>query len=79
MNTESLEATVFTQHHSDINGHGVWHYLIATPIGRFNVVDYEAEGQEIVRREYGEDCERAEKAYRSACKKALSFKPYARS
>ena len=73
------EAKLFTQSHADINGHGVWHYLIDTPIGQINVVEYEGIGQEIKRFLFDGNHDKAERKYKAACRAVCEMKPYART
>ena len=39
--TMEYNAKIYTQNESKINGRGVWHYLIDTPIGQIHVIGYE--------------------------------------
>ena len=55
----------FTQAESKVNGRGVWHYMIATPIGNFNIVEYEQVSKELKRFMFDGWYEKAEKKYQS--------------
>lgn len=44
-----LWAKLYQQNHSVINGRGVWHYLLDTSLGQFNVVEYEQKDMSLKR------------------------------
>jgi len=67
-----------TKMESEINGHGVWYYVIESPIGQIDIVEYEAEGQEIKRFLF-DRIDSAEKKYYAICKKVLTLKPYVKN
>lgn len=67
----------FTQSESSINGRKVWHYLVSTPIGQINVVQYEQGGKkmhEIKTFLFEERYDAAERKYASIVKGILSGK-----
>lgn len=69
-----MEARVFTQHTSTINGRSVWHYLIDTPLGNINVVQYEQASKEIKTFLFEEGYDEAEAKYGKLCKGILNGK-----
>ncbi len=58
-----METGFFTQNESRVNGRGVWHYMITTPIGNFNIVEYEQPGKDLKRFMFDERYEKAERKY----------------
>ena len=70
----SQECTMYTKSQSEINGRGIWHYMIETPIGRFNVVEYEEPSMQIKRFVYDEQQEIAEQQYKRIAHKMVSGK-----
>ena len=64
----------YTQQHNTINGRGVWHYLIDTPIGHIHVVEYEQQSRELVRFIIDADNDKAERKFTSICKGILNGK-----
>ena len=70
MNT--YECRIYEQQHSTINGFGVWHYLIDTPIGQFHVVEYEKPDKELKRIIIDGNNDLAERKYNSICRGILN-------
>ena len=66
-----MEAKVYTQAYSTINGRSVWHYLIDTHLGHIHVVEYEQETMEIKRFLFDGDNDAAEKKYKAILRKLL--------
>lgn len=66
-----MEAKVYTQAHSTINGRGVWHYLIDTPIGYIHIVEYEQKTMELKRFLFDGDNDAAERKYNTTIRKML--------
>jgi hypothetical protein len=67
-------AKLYTQNGSKINGRGVWHYLIDTPIGQIHVVEYENPRKELIRFLIDSDLGKATLKYNTICKKILAGK-----
>ena len=65
---------LYTQQHNTINGRGIWHYLIDTPIGHIHVVEYESQSRELFRFLIDQDNEKAERKFASICKSILNGK-----
>lgn len=74
METGSNIAGFFQQNSSTINGRGVWHYLISTPIGQINVVQYEQKDKTIKSFLFEGHYDKAEAKYESLCKGILTGK-----
>lgn len=68
------EAKFYTQEHATIYGHGVWHYLITTPIGQFHVVEWEGAGMQIGRKIIEDDNASAERLFKKKCTDLLNGK-----
>ena len=66
-----MESKLYQQNHAEINGFNVWHWLIDTPIGQYNVVQYEAKGKEIIETVIPHDYEKAERLFNRYCNKVL--------
>lgn len=66
----------YTQQHNIINGHGVWHYLVSTPIGDIHIVEWEGKGMELDRVIIYADNEKAERKFNAVCKAMLSGKMF---
>ena len=64
----------YTHNIATICGRNIWHYLIDTPIGQFNVVEYEQPSREIKRFIIDGNYYKAEKKFYSICKSILSGK-----
>ena len=64
----------YTQQHNIINGRGIWHYLIDTPIGQIHVVQYEAPSMEITRFIIDGNNDKAERKFANICKGILNGK-----
>lgn len=62
-----MEAKVYTQKESRINGYGVWLYLIATPMGNIFWLEYEGQGMLLHQKLFLDDLEAAEKEYERVC------------
>jgi len=67
-------AKLYTQNESKINGRGVWHYLIDTPIGQIHVVEYENTQKELIRFLIDSDQEKAAAKYNAICKNIVAGK-----
>ena len=65
---------LYTQQHSTINGYGIWHYMIDSPIGNIHIVEWESVGHELKRVIIDENNEKAEKKYNSILKKMIDGK-----
>jgi ureidoglycolate hydrolase len=63
-----METGFFTQQESRVNGRGVWHYLVHTPIGDFNIVEYEQRSKELKRFIFDGWYEKAERKYQNIIK-----------
>lgn len=68
----SYECRIYTQQHSTINGTGVWHYLIDTPICQIHVVEYEKPDKELKRIIIDGDNKAAERKYNCLCRAILN-------
>ena len=64
---EELWSKLYLQNHAEINGREIFHYLIQTSIGNFNVVEYETPSKEIKRFMLDEDYEGAERKFKACC------------
>ena len=64
----------YTQHHNVINNRSIWHYLIETPIGQINIVQYEQPSLEIKRFLFDGHYDKAERKFYSICQGILSGK-----
>lgn len=69
-----METGFFTQNESKVNGRCVWHYMIATPIGNFSIVEYEQIGGELRRFMFDGRYEKAERKYAQIVKGIASGK-----
>lgn len=58
-----LWAKLYQQNHSVINGRGIWHYLLDTSLGQFNVVEYEQKDLALKRYFIENDNSKAEKKF----------------
>ena len=67
-------AKLYTQNESKINGRGVWHYLIDTPIGQIHVVEYENTQMELTRFLIDSNLEKATAKYNAICKNIVAGK-----
>jgi hypothetical protein len=67
-------AKLYTQNESKINGRGVWHYLIDTPIGQIHVVEYENPQKELIRFLIDSNLEKATAKYNAICKNIIAGK-----
>ena len=67
-------AKLYTQNESKINGRGVWHYLIDTPIGQIHVVEYENPQMELTRFLIDSNLEKATLKYNAICKNIVAGK-----
>jgi hypothetical protein len=67
-------AKLYTQNESQINGRGVWHYLIDTPIGQIHIVEYENPQKELIRFLIDNNLKKATLKYNNICKKILAGK-----
>lgn len=57
---------------SEINGRGVWYYLIRSPIGEIRVVQYEQHPEPaLVTRVFYYDGAKAERYYKAVCRKMV--------
>lgn len=65
-------AKLYTQNESKINGRGVWHYLIDTPIGQIHVVEYENTQMELIRFLIDSNMEKARAKYNAICKNIVA-------
>jgi hypothetical protein len=65
-------AKLYTQNESKINGRGVWHYLIDTPIGQIHVVEYENPQMELTRFLIDSDINKAIRKYDAICKSIIA-------
>lgn len=65
-----MEAKVYTQAHSTINGRSVWHYLIDAPIGHIHIVEYEQKTMELKHLLFDAN-DAAEKKYNAIIRKML--------
>ena len=64
---QELWSKLYLQNHAEINGRGIYHYLMQTTIGNFNVVEYETPSKELKRFMFDEDYEAAERKFKSCC------------
>lgn len=64
-------ANLYQQEHATIYGHGVWHYLIDTPLGQYHIVQYEGKGMEIKETVIAHDNAKAERQFRKYCNDLL--------
>ena len=65
---------LYTLNESKINGRGVWHYLIDTPIGEIHVVAYENPQKELIRFLFDSNLEKATAKYNDICINIVSGK-----
>lgn len=72
-----MEAKLYTQHLATINGRNIGHYLVDTPIGQINVIQYEKPKPYYPELEtvliYGE-YDKAERKFGSLCKQMADGK-----
>ena len=61
----------YTQEHATIYGHGVWHYLISTPIGDIHIVEWEGKGMGLERKLFDCDNSAAEKEFQKVAANML--------
>lgn len=71
---DNLWADLHLQEHAEINGRHVFHYLIGSAIGNFNIVEYETPTKELKRFVFDEDYENAERKFKVCCKWIMSGK-----
>ena len=69
-----MEATVSIKRENKINGRGVWHYEIDSPLGMINVVDYEQADKTIKRFLFDGQEDEAGKKFRVVSTKMLNGK-----
>ena len=60
-------AAIYRQNHSTINGRQIFHYLINTSIGQFNIIEYEQRDLALKRYIIDGDYEKSEKKYDQLC------------
>lgn len=66
-----MEANMYTQNIATINGRNIGHYLVDTPIGQINVIQYEKPSMEIETTLIYGDYEKAEKKFERICNDIL--------
>lgn len=66
-----MEAKMYTQNIATINGRNVGHYLVDTPIGQINVIQYEKPSMELETVLIYGDYEKAEKKFNKICNEML--------
>ena len=66
--TSEYQTGFYTQAESKVNGRGVWHYMVVTPIGNFNIVEFEQVGGELKRFIFDGWYEKAESKYQAIVK-----------
>lgn len=69
-----MNMEIYTQKESRINGHGVWLYLVDTPIANIFIVEYEELDKCLEHKLFDGDLERAEKEYNRVCNALLKGK-----
>ena len=60
--------------HAEIDGRQVFHYIISSGIGYFNIVEYETSTKELKRFMFEDDYEIAERKFKVCCKWIMSGK-----
>ena len=69
-----METVMYTQNTATINGREINHYLIDTPIGQINIIQYEKPGLELATELIYNDYDKAEKRFSTICKQMLNGK-----
>ena len=64
---QDLWSKLYLQNHAEISGRCIYHYLIQTSIGNFNIVEYETPSKELKRFNLDEDYEAAERKFKACC------------
>jgi hypothetical protein len=62
----------YAQEQSNVNGRNVWRYLVVTPIGNINIVQYEKKGKELETFLYEERLGVAERKYKTIIRGILN-------
>lgn len=71
---KEMEAKLIETQTSKINNRSVWHYSIDTPIGQFNVVEYEQPDFALKRFVYDDRFKQAEQKYKQICRGLVAGK-----
>ena len=71
---DNLWSKLNLQEHAEINGRQVFHYLISSAIGNFNIVEYETTTKELRRSIFEDDYEGAERKFKTCCQCIMSGK-----
>ena len=66
-----MEAKMYTQNIATIHGRNIGHYLVDTPIGQINVIQYEKPSMELETALIYGDYEKAEKKFERICNDIL--------
>lgn len=69
-----METVMYTQNTAKINGREINHYLMDTPIGQINIIQYEKPSLEIETELIYNNYEKAEKRFSTICKQMLNGK-----
>lgn len=70
---ENNACMYYTQHHAEINGIKVWHYLIDTPIAQVNIIAHETSHDgDITRKLFDGNYEKAERYYHKICRSLIN-------
>lgn len=69
-----METVMYTQNAATINGREINHYLVDTPIGQINIIQYAKPGLEIATELIYNDYEKAERKFSTICKQMLNGK-----
>jgi hypothetical protein len=69
-----LWAKLYEQKHADINGYGVWLYLISSSIENFYIVQWEAVGHDLREKIFRYNPDGAEKLFAKKCSDLIKGK-----
>ena len=69
-----MDTNFYTQAGCEINGRHVWFYLITSPIGDTEIIQYEMKSYEIKEYVFRGEYEKAEKKYQSLCLQMIKGK-----
>ena len=68
---DSMEAKVYCIKHSEIEGRGVWHYMIDSPVGQVHLIQYEKADKELVTEMAYNNSDKASRTFKRICMKIL--------
>lgn len=71
---ENNACMIYHQNHAEINGRNIWHWLIDSPVCQINIIGYETPDEEIKRKLFDGNYEKAERYYNKICNDILKSK-----